>query len=219
MLIQPSQLLTVVNTHHAGYVDEEIGHQPLNTIIIQPCARETSAGILLPMLKINHRDPESIVTIFPSDHFINEEARFMDYVKQANKFVEDYPDLIVMLGVQPNQIESGYGWIEQGSSILFNGKRIIHRVRRFWEKPDSEKTEILWYNGCLWNTFVMVGRSSTFINHIKLVPEVFMRSRLSAGDWWVYRKMIHENCFGISRNELFLVCFKRITEHYALWRF
>jgi len=174
MLIKPNQLLTVVNTHHAEYVDEEIGHQPLNTIIIQPCARETSAGILLPMLKINHRDAESIVTIFPADHFINEEVRFMDYVKQANKFVEDYPDLIVMLGVQPNRIESGYGWIEQGNSILFNGTRIIHRVRRFWEKPDTEKTEILWYKGCLWNTFVMVGRSSTFIKHIKAcVPEVF----------------------------------------------
>jgi len=174
MLIRPEQVLTVVNDHHAEYVDEEIGHQPLNTIIIQPCARETSAGILLPMLKILHRDPESIVTIFPSDHFINEEVRFMDYVKQANEFVEDYPDLIVMLGVQPNRIESGYGWIEQGHSILFNGSRTMHRVRRFWEKPDSEKTEVLWYNGCLWNTFVMVGRSSTFIKHIQTcVPEVF----------------------------------------------
>jgi mannose-1-phosphate guanylyltransferase len=173
-LILPNQLLTVVNNKHAEYVAEEIGDQPLNTIIIQPCARETSAGILLPMLKIYHRDPASTVTVFPSDHFINEENLFMDYVMEANRFVEDYPDMIVLLGVQPNRIESGYGWIEQGDSILYSGNKTIHHVRRFWEKPDLEKADTLWHNGSLWNTFVMVGKTRTFIKYIEAcVPEVF----------------------------------------------
>ena len=44
---------------------------------MQPCARETSAGILLPMLKIHQIDQDPIVTIFPSDHFIKEENYFM----------------------------------------------------------------------------------------------------------------------------------------------
>jgi mannose-1-phosphate guanylyltransferase len=215
-LIFPDQLLTVVNNHHAEFVAEEIGHQPLNTIIIQPCARETSAGILLPMLKIYHQDPASTVTVFPSDHFINEENRFMDYVMEANKFVEDYPDLIVMLGVQPNGIESGYGWIERGNSISYSGNKIIHHVRRFWEKPDLEKTDMLLYNGCLWNTFVMVGKSRTFIKHIEAcVPEVFnafktIRSEIGSS----IEKITIENMFryipemNFSRSVL-----ERIPEH------
>ena len=69
---------------------------------MQPCARETSAGILLPMLKIHQIDQDPIVTIFPSDHFIKEENYFMDYVRKANLFVAKNPNTIVMLGVQPD---------------------------------------------------------------------------------------------------------------------
>jgi mannose-1-phosphate guanylyltransferase len=173
-LIPREHLFTVITKHQYKYAVAEIGYPLLNMTITQPCARETSAGILLPMLKINQIDPKAIVTIFPSDHFINEENYFMDYVEQANLFVANNPGLIVMLGVKPDRIESGYGWIEPGIRILYHGEKIIRRVKRFWEKPNPEKAEILWYNGCLWNTFVLIGRSLTFIKQMQdYIPEVF----------------------------------------------
>jgi mannose-1-phosphate guanylyltransferase len=173
-LIPQEHLLTVITKHQYKYAVEEIGDPLSKMTITQPCARETSAGILLPMLKINQEDPEAIVTIFPSDHFINEEKRFMDYVKEANLFVVNNPDSIVMLGVKPDRIESGYGWIEPGTTIIYEDGKIIKRVKRFWEKPNPEKAEILWYNGCLWNTFVLIGRSLTFIKQMHdCIPEVF----------------------------------------------
>ena len=174
ILIPHEQIITVITRNHLQYAIEEIFDQPADTIIVQPYARETSAGILLPLLKINHWDPDSIVSIFPSDHFINEENRFMEYVREANEFVEHNLDSIIMLGIAPDQIESGYGWIEPGNKILQNGNKKIHHVRGFWEKPDKEKAEILWYDGCLLNTFVLIGRSTTFIKHMqKCIPEVF----------------------------------------------
>jgi len=174
MLISPEQIFTVVTKHQSQYVLEEIKCQLPETIVSQPCARETSAGILLAMLKINHRDPDSIVSIFPSDHFIREENRFMEFVKEANEFVVNNPDSIVLLGIHPDRIESGYGWIEQGNKISYNGDKAIYNVRRFWEKPDPENAEILMQNGCLWNTFVLIGKSATFLKHIKFsIPEVF----------------------------------------------
>jgi mannose-1-phosphate guanylyltransferase len=174
ILISPEQIITVVTKHHSQYSLEEIKCQLPETIVSQPCARETSAGILLAMLRINHKDPDSIVSIFPSDHFIKEENRFMDFVKEANEFVVNNPDSIVMLGVHPDRIESGYGWIEQGNKISYYGDKTIYNVRRFWEKPDPENAEILMQNGCLWNTFVLVGKSATFLKYIESsIPEVF----------------------------------------------
>lgn len=174
MLIPREHLLTIITKHHYKYAAEEMGELPSSAIITQPCARETGAGILLPMLKINQNDPEAIVTVFPSDHFIYEEYKFMDYVQEANLFVEDNPDSIVMLGVKPDRIENGYGWIEPGNTILHNGEKIIKRVNKFWEKPVPEKAELLWYRGCLWNTFILIGRSTTFIKLMqKCIPEVF----------------------------------------------
>lgn len=175
MLIPQEHLLTVITKHQYKFAVEEIGELLLPSLTVnQPYARDTSAGILLPMLKINHMDPDSIVSIFPSDHFIKEENRFMDFVNEANEFVMANPDSIVMLGIRPDRIENGYGWIEIGSGILQNGDKSIYRVCGFCEKPDSGKAEILWRNGCLWNTFVLVGRSTTFIKHIQAcIPEVF----------------------------------------------
>jgi mannose-1-phosphate guanylyltransferase len=174
MLIPREHLLTIITKHHHKYAFEELGEILSDTIISQPCARKTSAGILLPMLKINQNDPEAIVTIFPSDHFINDENYFMDNVSEANLFVKNNPDSIVMIGVKPDRIECGYGWIEPDSKILYSGEKIIKRVKRFLEKPGPVKAEVLWNNGCLWNTFVLIGRSATFIKHMQTcIPEVY----------------------------------------------
>jgi mannose-1-phosphate guanylyltransferase len=174
MLIDSEQILTVVSRHQSQYTQEEFKSQLPETIVSQPCARETSAGILLAMLKINQKDPDSIVSMFPSDHFIKEENRFMEFVREANEFVVNNPDSIVLLGVHPDRNESGYGWIETGNKILYDGSKTIYKVRRFWEKPDPENAKILLQNGCLWNTFVLIGKSATFLKYIKLsIPEVF----------------------------------------------
>ena len=44
------------------------------------------------------------------------------------------------------------------SSILGSAPRSITRVRRFWEKPSASFARKLMESGCLWNSFVMVGR-------------------------------------------------------------
>ena len=47
-------------------------------------------------------------------------------------------------------------------------------VKRFWEKPSYHDAEGLWARGCLWNTFVMVGRASAFVEMIqRAVPNMY----------------------------------------------
>src|SRR5437762_2377077 len=66
--------------------------------------------------------------------------------------------LITLLGITPTSPETEYGWIEPQQSILGTMPLSITRVSRFWEKPDSDMAHMLLDNGCLWNSFVMVGR-------------------------------------------------------------
>ena len=50
----------------------------------------------------------------------------------------------------------------------------VFRVNRFWEKPTLEIARKLLDRGCLWNTFVMIGRGRTFLDALRQsVPEVF----------------------------------------------
>jgi mannose-1-phosphate guanylyltransferase len=48
------------------------------------------------------------------------------------------------------------------------------RVKRFWEKPSHPVAQGLQEKGCLWNTFVMVGRASAFLEMIQeTAPNIY----------------------------------------------
>ena len=169
----PEQLILLANRSHTPFVCEE-RFQKIQNVIYQPCGRETTAGILLPILKIYHQDPDAIISIFPSDQFIEQESLFMHYIEDSNKFVSDNPEAIVMLGVRVKQPESGCGWIEPSEALQFKPGRTILRVKKFWEKPESKLLQMLCSQGCLCNTFVLTGKASSFIYSIKkLTPDVF----------------------------------------------
>ena len=168
-IISNNNILTVVNYDHSKYYSVELSNRPVETIIVQPCSRGTSAGILLPVAKIYKSYQDSTVAIFPSDHFILEENKFVNYIKEASLFVERNPDLIVLVGVHPDKIENGLGWIERGEKIYSNNDDLnfIH-IGRFREKPNLAVTASLFASGCLVNTFIVIGKSKTIINLMKI---------------------------------------------------
>ena len=172
--IPSKQILTVVNPHHLEFVQEQLNDQPPENILVQPCARGTANGILLSLLHIYHRDPNALVAIFPSDHFIFGEKEFMQYVSHAFNFVGAHQDSIMLLGISPSKVESEYGWIEKGEVVDNPWNVQIHKVTRFWEKPDRSKAEVLFHDGCLWNTFVLIGQIKTFLSQFQnVVPEIY----------------------------------------------
>jgi len=172
-IYSPEHLVLIANRSHTPFVCEE-RFQKIQNVLFQPCGRETTAGILLPILKIFHQDPEAIISIFPSDQFIEQESLFMHYIDDANNFVNANPEAIVMLGVRVNKPESGCGWIEPSDAMQFKPGRTIYRVKKFWEKPESKLLHTLCNQGCLCNTFVLTGKASSFISNIQnYTPDVF----------------------------------------------
>ena len=173
-LIPPEKILTVVNQTHLKYVRTQLESQPSETILVQPCGRETATGILLALLHVSVQDPDAVVGIFPSDHFVLEEEKFMQYIRHAFSFVGNYRDAIVLLAVPPSQAEPEYGWIERARAIANPWKLRMNRISRFWEKPDRQTAQMLFRSGCLWNTMVLVGTAATLLTYFKeAVPESF----------------------------------------------
>jgi mannose-1-phosphate guanylyltransferase len=171
MLSVSDKILTVVSGQHRTFVQDQFKNQREQSIIVQPYCRETAPAILLPVIKVNHYDPESIVTIFPSDHFILDEVRFMKHVRTAADFVRMNPDTIVLLGVRPDRNDGGFGMIEKGEKVHHDG---VFRVQSFSEKPDIPCTDDNNVNNFFWNTFILIGRSNTLINEIrKSIPNVY----------------------------------------------
>ncbi|HKW87012.1 MAG TPA: sugar phosphate nucleotidyltransferase, partial [Nitrospiraceae bacterium] len=137
--------------------------------------RDTCPGILLPLVHILHRDPSALVAIFPSDHFIQPGRRFMGAVAEAAEYLTDHDaESSVLLGVEPTDAETDYGWVEPGVSITTPalGRSPIRRINRFIEKPSRERADTLLAEGCLWNTMVLVARAASLLKLVRAIaPE------------------------------------------------
>jgi mannose-1-phosphate guanylyltransferase len=156
LLIAPEHLLTVVNRAHLAVAESQLAGRPGVRMITEPRNRETGPAILHALLHICRQDPDAQVCLFPSDHFIPEEARFMAYLREAAETVALHPDDLLLLGVQPQFMADGYSWIEKGERVSDGGSVEICRVHRFVEKPDLRRACDLYLAGCLWNTMVGV---------------------------------------------------------------
>jgi mannose-1-phosphate guanylyltransferase len=108
-------------------------------------------------------DPDAIVSVFPCDHYYSDEEAFRATLLSAEKCAVRHPGSIVLVGAEAEYPEADYGWIEPGAVISQTGAGSLCRVKRFWEKPNQRKAAELMRLGCLWNTFVTVGRARTFL--------------------------------------------------------
>lgn len=157
-LIPRERILVVVSTDHRTEVAQQLAQWPADNVIYQPANCGTGPGIFLPLAYVTHRDPAATVAVFPSDHFIVEEACFMATVERAVVEVQQFPHELVLLGMTPDRVEDGYGWIEPGAAAA--GRESL-TVRRFVEKPSLTCASQLLGHGALWNTLVFTVQIST----------------------------------------------------------
>jgi len=178
-LIPPERTVVVGIQAHREYFRRDLSG-PVPHLLCQPCNKGTAAGILWPVQWVSWRDPEAIVVVFPSDHFIHQERAFLAYVARAVHVVHRWPELIVVLGMDPESPEEGYGWIEPGEPV--HEAPGCFRVRHFQEKPPAERAHEFFRSGFLWNSLILVARVRTLrALGRKHVPDIDARlSRLKA---------------------------------------
>jgi mannose-1-phosphate guanylyltransferase len=164
LLIRPAQMLVSLTRGHEPFYRPLLGDMPAHCAVIQPDDRGTAPAIVYGVMRIAAMAPMATVAIFPSDHYIDDDRRFMEQVAGAFTALERRPDLVALLGIAPETAEVEYGWIEPAEKIAATP---LFRVRRFWEKPPTEVAQALFARRCLWNSFVMVARIPTLLALIR----------------------------------------------------
>jgi mannose-1-phosphate guanylyltransferase len=165
-IIPPNRVLTVVDASHRRDSIEQISRRGSGGVLRQPRNLDTAPGVLLALTAVLQRDPRARVVLFPSDHFILEEKRFMSFVSAAGVFVERHPEKTVLLGIEPEGPETEYGYIQPGAELDATDGAHLRAVERFHEKPNRERAEAYCENGYLWNTFVIVARADALYARI-----------------------------------------------------
>ena len=171
--IPPARTVVVTLRSHAPYFGEAWASPDGPHVLVQPTDRSTAAGILLPIHWIARRNAGATVAVFPSDHFVSEPATLMAHIAHVAGWVDEHPERLVLLGARATSPEVEYGWIEPGAPLDETPDRRIWTIRRFREKPSAESARLCLEAGCLWNTFMLVGKVATFLRAGRgAVPEV-----------------------------------------------
>ena len=193
--VLPGHTFFVVTEKHRRFYQSLTQSVSPNLLLEQPANKGTAPAILYALMRVAVKSPKAIVALFPSDHYFADDQEFMSHVDAAFDAVQSEPNAVTLLGITPTSPETEYGWIEPQRSILGSLPRSITRVSRFWEKPNANVARSLMDQGCLWNSFVMVGRADALVKMTRsALPEMFSQfgSIVPALETPAERKAVHE---------------------------
>jgi mannose-1-phosphate guanylyltransferase len=171
--IRDDQILVVLTSAHEQFYIHDLAHVPVSRQVVQPSNRGTAPALLYSLLRVHRMDPTATVACLPSDHYYSDDGKFSEALDTAFDFAESNSPSVVLLGARPARPEVEYGWIEPGAPWPGYYPQLSH-VKTFWEKPCLDLARILMGRACLWNTFVMVGRVTAFLEVLTAaVPQLW----------------------------------------------
>lgn len=151
-LIPVENILILTNERYNGLVLEQLPMVKQEQVLLEPAMRNTAPCILYASLKIQKMNPNAVMVVAPSDHWIEDEAEFTHNLKQCFDFCQQ-EDALMTLGIQPTFPNTGFGYIEFDKS----DNNPIKKVSQFREKPDYETAKsFLEAGNFLWNGGIFI---------------------------------------------------------------
>lgn len=152
LLIPTENIFILTNAIYKDLVFQQLPEVIERQVLLEPAMRNTAPCILYAALKIQKENPEAVMIVAPSDHWIEDEEKFTQNVQQAFDFCETN-DALMTLGIQPTFPNTGYGYIEYDQSKSAS----IKPVRQFREKPDYDTAKSFIKQGnFLWNAGIFM---------------------------------------------------------------
>ncbi len=161
----------ITNALLKDQIQEQLPEVTREHVLCEPAARNTAPACALAAFLLERDEPNTVIGIFPSDHVVGDVARF-EKVIRAGAALAASGDRIVVLGVPPTRAETGYGYIERGVRVdpeqVPCGDVVVHRVKRFTEKPDTERArKFLDAGNYAWNSGIFLWSARTLANAIR----------------------------------------------------
>lgn len=159
-IIPAENILILTNEKYNDLVLEQLPTVKQEQVLLEPAMRNTAPCILYASLKIKKQNPNAVMVVAPSDHWIEDEKAFCDNLQQCFDFCAD-ENALMTLGIQPTFPNTGFGYIEFDKS----DSNPIKKVSQFREKPDYETAKSFLENGnFLWNGGIFIWSVKAIIN-------------------------------------------------------
>jgi mannose-1-phosphate guanylyltransferase len=167
-LVPPERVYVATGAHLADATARELPEVPRAQILAEPVPRNTAPCIGWATAIVARGDPNALVAVLPSDHFIAREDEFRGVLARA--LAAAATGYLVTVGIVPTRPETGYGYIELGGEIAPG----VRRAARFVEKPDRARAEAFVASKAhLWNAGMFFFRAGVMKEAIaKHLPEL-----------------------------------------------
>jgi mannose-1-phosphate guanylyltransferase len=161
--IPTENILILTNERYNDLVLEQLPAVKQEQVVLEPAMRNTAPCILYASLKIQKMNPNAVMIVAPSDHWIEDEQAFENDVKACFDKCER-EEVLCTLGIQPTYPNTGFGYIE----FEKEDNNQLKKVAQFREKPDVETAkQFLEAGNFLWNAGIFMWSVETIVNAFK----------------------------------------------------
>jgi mannose-1-phosphate guanylyltransferase len=177
-VVAPDRTAVVVLQEHERFWRPALADHLERNVVVQPRARGTGLGVLLPLAHLAAQDRDAVIVLLPSDHVFDNDTQFHDCVRDAQLAAHLDPRSVILLGVEPTHAESEYGWIVPGRSL--GG---VSEVAAFVEKPPRAHASELMEDGGLWNSSIVVAHVGALLSLFARVVPKWVEILLHAAEY------------------------------------
>jgi len=178
-LAPPERTLVMTNGRLVAPMREQLAELPAESVIGEPCKRDTAPCIGFAAALFAARDPEAVMVVMPADHVIEPVSAFQQAVLHAVSLVEADPTRLVTFGIAPTHPAEIFGYIERADEIQpgQSAAAKTFRVANFKEKPRADVARRYVDSGnYYWNAGIFVWKATTILSALEArEPEMHAR--------------------------------------------
>ena len=164
-LFPPDHIFVVTVAEQADELQRQMPDIPHANFLIEPFPRGTASVIGLAAAILHKRDPQAIMAILPSDHFIRNRDLFHLFMQIAASVARD--DYLVTLGIAPTYPATGFGYIQRGELLPEKYPYPVYQVKRFKEKPDESAARDMIRSGDhSWNSGMFIWKTERILSEM-----------------------------------------------------
>jgi mannose-1-phosphate guanylyltransferase / mannose-6-phosphate isomerase len=186
--ISVADTLVVTNEEHRFLALDQLRElsQIKAQLLLEPEARNTAPALTLAALQAQADGNDPILVVVPADQTILDDKAFTTAMQNAVRTAAD--DAIVILGVKPDNPQTGYGYIQHHHDTGLYGDC---QVLAFAEKPDLDTAKSYLAQGdYAWNAGIFVLRASVWLDALQLFSPHTLQV---VSDAWANRAIDHHH--------------------------
>jgi len=142
---------------------EKVSSLSEKNLLLEPEGKNTCLAIGLAAVHLLKKDPQAVMVVLPSDHFIEPKERLVRTLSAAAVAAQQ-GDYLITVGVVPTRPETGYGYIELGEKETSMDGVELFKVARFKEKPNRTVAQEYYLDRKhLWNSGMFVWSADSIL--------------------------------------------------------